>query len=117
MSSLFDESGIRHRATLTAGIHGGDRDWSTTDQLTIDGVLLQPLPESANLSEASDLTGAVSLWRLMGPYGIDLANTDRFEHTDATGRTRWFEVIAEPANYRSPSGALNHSETTLRSMS
>jgi hypothetical protein len=117
MRSFYTESATRHRATLTTGIHGGDRDWATTDRLTIENIRIQPMPESAVLAEPSDLTGAVSAWRLMGPYGIDLANTDRLEYTDPTGRTRWFEVIGEPLNYQSPTGSLAHSETTLRSLS
>lgn len=117
MRSFYTDELTRHRAAQTASIHGNNRDWAHATTATIKDCRVQPMPESAALIEPDDMTGAVNLWRLMGPYGIDVENNDRLAWIDPAGKTRWFEVIGDPANYRSPSGSVNHSETTLRSIS
>lgn len=117
MRSFYTDQVTRHRAPQTDSIHGNSRDWTKAAAAVIKACRVQPMPETAALMEPDDMTGAVNLWRLMGPYGIDVENNDRIEWTDPAGKLRRFEVIGDPQNFRSPSGSVNHSETTLRSIS
>lgn len=80
-------------------------DWSNATEAESSGWSVQPLSTSEVL-EHRDSTQI--RWRAIGPYGADVAATDRLRFDDTT-----YEIVGEPQRWQSITGRLDHVELEL----
>lgn len=106
--SFYNQTVTRLRAQTADDGHGNTvPDWSLTpSSVSITGCRLQPLSSDEVMENRfeSDVR-----FRLLAPYGSDVAFLDRVTVGAAT-----YEVAGAPLSHNSPSGAAQHDEILLR---
>lgn len=109
----FGDTITRVRAPLVDNAYGDpERDWGAAERTALTGWRLQPM-DGARVTDADTLPrdGLDIRRRAFGPAGADVLTTDRIEWEGATWR-----VEGDVSRWRSPTGALAHTELILARM-
>jgi hypothetical protein len=80
-------------------------DWPNATETAVTGCRVQPERGS---EYTIDRDAVVTRWRLFGPDGMDIQDTDRIVHQGVT-----YDIEGSVERWPSPTGALAHIEARL----
>lgn len=111
--SWHTDTVIRVRAPLVSNDYGDlERDWAAATSTPLAGWRVQPMQGSrVNVADSLPREGLDRRQRAFGPYDTDMLTTDRVEWQGET----WV-VDGDVDRWRSPTGALAHTELVLARM-
>lgn len=106
MSFPFGETVTRLRATVSTDVYGGPTlDWTSPDELEIDGCGIAPRA-NGDLEDTAR-AGAVIGFTLYGPPDADIGYKDRVRRANGD----LFEVDGEPGRWVNPFTGYRHGVT------
>lgn len=106
MISFLTDTVTRIRASLADDGYGNEvRDWPNAVETDLYGYRVQPERGSEYTIDREAIT---TRWRLFGPAGDDIQDTDRLRHRGVV-----YDIEGSVEDWPSPTGALAHIEARL----
>lgn len=105
ISFRTDTVTVLRAPVVTVDYNNEELDWPNATETDVGGCGVQP---ERGTDYTIDREAIVTRWRLFGPDGMDIEDTDRIRHNGVV-----YDIDGSVERWPSPTGALAHIEARL----